>query len=943
MIQIPGSQADNSEAVDFVSEILNPSARPEELPAQAPELTPDGIELTDDPVQVAGLASGLKGVVGKIGGAMRRATTATEDASKVAPPASAPPQPPKAPPPTPEPPKAKTLEEIKQGVMDRQVPAVTEDEARGALGAMDQPAAQPVEPGRTPARNFRSDKLQTTDDIKRLIDERAAAAGGNLDARRGVVSNDQTRVESAEYGVEDLIGRKPGQAWNAAQLTAGRDILLELGGRIMKAAEHVKGANATPADMLEFRQLLARHDAVQKQLQGAVAEAGRALQIMRTPAVPAGRLRSRQILETLDQFGGEDGARKMAELILDTGGNPAKLAQVTRKGALARTNDAITEVWINGLLSGPKTHMVNIVSNSLTALMQAPERFVAGVGRKGAQAVFGAGEGVEPGEAGAMLYGALAGFKDGLRAMARTLKTGEPSDPLAKIENQQRKAVTAANFGLDEQSPMGRAVDLVGEYYVRMPGRALAAEDELFKAIGYRQELHAQAYRQAVREGLSGPDFNRRLAELVNDPPEGMHMAAEDAARYNTFTRDLQGENWLSALGQSGQKIASLPLGRFVLPFVRTPTRIAEYTLERTPLAPTLRSFREDVASGGARRDLALARMGLGSTVSALVAAEAASGRITGGGPADRRVRATMEASGWKPYSILIDGQYVQYNRLDPMGAIVGAAADAVDIIKYSTDDQENEAVAGAVVMGFANTLANKTYLQGLSTLLDTIGDPDNEKKVTSWMAGQAASFNPAWVNFLRQTGDDAVREPVRGKDALEMTIQMMKARTPGLSDEVPPKLDVWGEPVMMETGPLSPVMVSTAKQDPAAQELIRNRIGIDRPRNVVSVELGAGTSVAVDLNAIDKTGWLYHDYRQAVGRLAKQAVEALIASDGWDSLPEGPEGERGRMIRDAFTDARRDALAELLEAHPEIEESAMLELENPKTKGTIPVPLHMR
>lgn len=953
MINFPDpAPAKSSNMVAKITDMLSPAGpgvtEPDPLKT---EVAADGLPTADpfevrdagEPVQVAGIGSMLKNLVRRGGPS---AAHHTPSPSQITPPPAA------VPPAVPPVPKPKTLPEIKQGVMERAAGLPPEadalKQAHDMAARSASPIPQAIEPGRTEWRNFRSDKLQTTDSIKALIDDVAEKNGGFQEARRGVVSHEATRAESQQYGIEDLLRRKPSQAWNAAQLTAGRDILLELSTRIDKAAKHVTSGNASAEDMLDFRQMLAQHAGVQETLQGAVAEAGRALNIMRAVSAPAGRIRSKQVMEALDQLGGDATTQQLAKLVLDAQGDAARIANVTRKGAFARTNDIVTEIWINGLLSGPQTHIVNGVSNSLVALMQAPERAVAGVGRKVAKA-FGAGDGVELGESGAMLYGTLAGMKDGLRAFAKSMRTGEPTDMLTKLENGDRRAFTAANMNVDPESLTGKGLDLLGEYYVRMPGRALQAEDEFFKAIGYRQELHAQAFRQASKEGLDGAAFRNRVAELINDPTDDIHLSAEAAARHNTFTDTLRGDNWVETVGQAGQKLASLPLGRFVIPFIKTPTRIAEYTLERTPLAPTLKTWRDDVAAGGARRDLAMARMGMGSTASALVAAEAASGRITGQGPADARIRAEMQATGWRPNSILIDGKYISYSRLDPIGSMIGAAADAVDMMQYADEGDSTEHMASAVALGFANTMTNKTYMQGISNLLDVLGDPDNEKKLSGWLSGQTASLAPAWVNFLRKSVDDTVREPVRGKDALDQTIQMFKNRSPWHSSEVPPKLDMWGEPVMMESPALSPVTWATQKDDPAAAVIISNRIGVERPRSVVPVPMGKGTSVAVDLNAIDHTGWLFHDYRQAVGKIARnlvndlQRTNAVTVYDPQDPERELKRTEANKIIRDTFIDARRDALAEVMAAHPEIEQAALAELEAPKTKGGVLLPAHMR
>lgn len=940
MIQIPNSSSTDTP----------PPLEPDTLTPDAPDVVDGGqpLEGSDEPIQVAGVASALKGLVGKV---MRKgekkaadeAAGAAQDASKVpeapagtTPPPEPPAAPPQGPAPEPKPPK-KTVEQIKADVIKRATPDVPEAQGIANQMAKGKPPG-PIDPGRPAYRNFRSDKLQTTDDIKALIDDVAEKSGGFTDARRGVQSWKDTAGQAKDYGIEEILGRKPAEAWNAAQLSAGREILLELSERISKAAKVIDSGKASAEDMLAFRQMLGHHAAVQETLQGAVAEAGRALNIMRSVSAAGGRLRARQVLEALDTQGGAAVAQKLAQQIVETGGDPAKVAKLTRKGALARTGDAITEIWINGLLSGPTTHVVNTTSNSLTALMQIPERLVAGGIGTVSKAISGNADHVALGESGAQLLGMLSGWRDGLIAFARTAKSGVPSDAIGKVETAERKAVTSKNLGLSEDSVAGKAVDLFGEYYVRIPGRALMAEDEFFKAIAYRGELNAQAYRQAAKEGLSGKALNARVNEIVNSPPESVHIAAEQAQRYLTFSDNLAGDNWIQGVGQAGQLLAALPLGRFVLPFVRTPTNIAQYAIERTPLAPSLKTWREDVAAGGARRDLALARMSMGSTVAALVATEAASGRITGGGPSNPQEKEALKASGWQPYSILVDGKYYGYNRLDPMGAIVGMAADAVDTLQYAEEEDSKEAVAGAVVLGFADALMSKTYLQGLSSLLDVITHGDREKSVTRWASGQAASFEPAWVNFLRRSGDDTIRDPSTA-DIYTQTIHQFKNRTPGLSQEVPPKLDVWGEPVKFEAGALSPVAISTQRPDPETAELLKNRVRMAKPASAVSVPLGKNLDAKIDLLAIDKSGWLYHDYRQAAGRLAKRYVGELIASADWKSIPKGRDSERADLVEKVVRDARREALLELMQSHPEIEEAAASAAENPVPMGGIPPP----
>ena len=86
-----------------------------------------------------------------------------------------------------------------------------------------------------------------------------------------------------------------------------------------------------------------------------------------------------------------------------------------------------------------------------------------------------------------------------------------------------------------------------------------------------------------------------------------------------------------------------------MLTFVRTPVNILRFSAERSPAAPLLKEWRADYLAGGARRDLAVAKMAVGTGIMAYSVKLAADGHITGGGPADKDVAATMRANGWQP------------------------------------------------------------------------------------------------------------------------------------------------------------------------------------------------------------------------------------------------------------------------------------------------------
>jgi hypothetical protein len=949
MIQLPGS--DPQPAPELPVDMLDP---------QPADVVDGGqpLEGTDEPVQVAGVAGALKGVIGRVlkkgeKAAEKGAETAT-DAEKAAT-AAAPPAPPNVPPAAPEPvapppaPKPKITPAAPPA--GAALPNVTK--AKAIASELTSGAPRQIEPGRTGLRNFRSDKLNTTDDIKALIDNVAEENAGFMEARRGVVTHEQTAIEAQQYSIEDLLLRQPAETWNSAQLKAGRDILIEMSNRIDKASALIDSGRYTPEDLLSFQQMVARHEAIQEVFMGAAAEAGRALNILKTVSASGARLRHAQILEALDAAGGQDGIRNLARAVQDAKGDPKKIAKVVQKqkGWATKAGDIITEIRINGMLSNPITPAINIGANTATTVGSVPERAVAGL-----IGMMHGGEKVYVGEAAEMMFGLFSGYRDAWRAMARAWSTGLPSDAVSKIETVERRAIAAKTFNLDPDSMAGKGVDLFGEF-IRLPGRAMMASDEAFKVLGYRMEVGARAYREAAEKGLTGAERAQLIAQRIDEPLEDVHFDAQKFARYITLQESLSGPGAINTLGRAAMQAADarvlgFPAGRLVFPFIKTPTNSVKVALERLPIAPLTDKFWMDVQAGGAARDLALARWSMGASAAVLVAAMSRDGLITGGGPANPKLKATMMASGWRPYSIFTGDGYIPINRLDPLGQIIGATADAREIIDYSDDEETAGTVGAAITMGFANALVNKTYMQSAADLLDTIGNPEQEKRLWRYFSGQATSFLPysGMMRFVRQMTDDTKRLPTPS-DPLTLTMDHFANITPGKSSRLAPDVDMFGEEVELPWRAGSSVLPSKAEQDPTLRTLIQYGVAPGKPQTGIAVTIpGIDGSVKIDLNKVDKDGWLTHDYREKAGQIARKKVEEVLRDPEFKALTKNATEtdsanllEARQMLSDAFRHARIEAVEWLVQARPEVLQAARDTLLDKGPGRLTPLPTHLR
>lgn len=733
-------------------------------------------------------------------------------------------------------------------------------------GAQATTAAEPQFAG-----NINLKRIYAPEDVKQVISETAAANEEFMAARRGVISHDETRDMARLVGMspEKLAKRVQGEAFNAEEMFAARELLVQQATKVKDLAQKAKGGS--DLDKLNFAEEMTRLAAIQEQVSGATAEAGRTLQQFRMLA-GATKDDIARLLEA-QRAGGLDDVIELASVLDD----PAQVANFVANASKAKTSDMLLEAWINGLLSGPATHATNVLSNSLVALWAIPESAVAAAISKVT------GSGIRGREVLGRLYGLVEGAKDGLRAAWRTFKTEEPSDLASKIEQRRYRSIPSAKVGGVQ----------IGGKQVRIPSRLLMGEDEFFKAIGARQEINALAFRQALNEGLRGRPLAQRVQELKANPTDVMKKAARETAEKQTFT------NPLGPVGRNILAIArQVPAFRVIAPFVRTPINILKFAAERSPFAPLFKEVRQNLkgANGAVARDQQIARIGVGSAASGAIAYEAMQGNITGGGPADPRRRAVLYASGWQPYSIKVGDNYYSYGRLEPMGMLFGVASDFVEL-SHLMSEEEQDNLAALVIGSVSKNLVSKTWLRGVSEVIEAFNDPD--RYGASYVQNLAGTLIPTGVAQWARTQDPHLREA-------RSVLDKIKDRIPGQRETLPTKRDLFGEPIKLEgaAGPdiVSPIYTSAAKNDPVINELIRLKIAPSKPTR--------------QIRGVDLTPEEYERLQEVTGGTARKALTNLVNDPQWPKLNDDAKTE---LIEAAFRKARDFGRASVLTQFPDI------------------------
>ena len=572
-----------------------------------------------------------------------------------------------------------------------------------------------------------------------------------------------------------------------------------------------------------------------------------------------------------------------------------------------KTTGVLNTVYTNSLLSNPATPLVNAVGNAAATLVSPFEYMVGGYIRKGlAKGADALGLGAkwldDAGEdsirKGARLYlGIKLAWKDALDAARAAWKNENTvlgmKRSVSLVEYDPERWIQSGTFGLDPQSTIGKTVDALGQI-IELPSRILMTTDDFFKVLNGRAMLFANLWDEALSKGLTKADeitryvrdnFDSRIIretrdgnlvrEILKDPQ------ARDYAMRQTFSND--GGMLVKAISEMKRKY---PLLHPLIPFVRTPVRIMDWTIQRTPLGLLYKSQREAVMQGGAEASKVLGQWAVGSALIGSAVLLAQEGRITGGGPRNPQARKTMQDLGWQPYSIKIGDAWYGFNRLDPLGSFFGIVGDYFELAQAVGESEEESRLVleSALVMlcAIGKNTTSKTYLQNVASVLSILETPDMSSlgRITSYGAQIAQGFVPRIItNLARDTGmtDPYMREASGFLDRL-------KARTPGLGEDVPLQYSwLTGEARAFGSWSLfnfTPVKESIGDQIHA--ELLAYGAKLGGP---------ARTQNGVRLTDEQYSRFCeLHGTLRISGKTLMQALEALVRSAAYQRLPEGEE-----------------------------------------------------
>lgn len=739
---------------------------------------------------------------------------------------------------------------------------MTPEQQTQARAFMEQPFAEipqaPNEPTRPTHINY--NRIQTTDDAKMALSQLSTIYEAKIqEQRQSPKSWEKSHQESAKV-LADLLNSDPATVTKflegapagpstTAQLLARKELTLGFTEDLMRARAGLmaKGEQATPEDLASFLAQVERVSTVHAGFLGQRADVARALNALKSTKREADR--SQAIIDAVNSYGGAENVGKLVELLGEYD-NPAQAVAFAKKATNATTWEMVVEAWKAGLVSGLRTNEVNFLSTAAFTTLRLPTEAITSVyGLLGK-----ADDRVRMAEIPARIMGMTAGIRDGFKVAGGILRTG---DNLTGAKTDTYKT----------------AIPGIAGEVARIPFRFLSASDALLKTVNSRGELYALATKQATIEGhpFGTEAFFGRIHELVTNPSEPMMEAATDAALRYTFNKPL---------GTGGQAFARTVKEwhlEWMFPFITTPGNIFKETARMTPgLNLAVKEWRADYEAGGAKRARALAEVTVGASIMAAVIAAYQNGAITGNGQPDKKMRATDRAAGWKPYSVKVNGQYIDgYLRMAPIGPLIGLTVDGAEFAAYMTHEERDQ-WARMLAFSFASNVTNQTFMTGVTNFVNVLQDPSRYGQ--NYFESLAASVIPGIVGQTAADMDPLLREIHGMRDA-------MIARIPWMREGLMPKPDLFGQPIAsperLWIG--SPFSVSAASTDKVRTEA--SRLGFATPDIPKHIDVLPGKSFG-SLDKVLLTPEQRDVFATESGQTAYTILNGIVNAPGWEAQP---------------------------------------------------------
>ena len=534
-------------------------------------------------------------------------------------------------------------------------------------------------------------------------------------------------------------------------------------------------------------------------------------------------------------------------------------------------NDKFGEFVVNAFISGLATPAVNALSGIAKIGLLGMERAIQAVDPRSQVKI----KEVLP---------SFRGLLDGVLESAFFAKEGFlRGSPLDAAMPEFRGAIGTQAGATKFEKYLGEAV--------RVPSRVSVGTDEFFKAIFRRMEYNAQAYRIAssgkygdtetvynTLRNIDTKDLNWRdnilkapnLATLPNATRAQLIDDVREFAKKAAFQADL---------GKFGNRIlafrANHPEFSPVIPFIKTPINIMKDALSYTPLAVFAKNTPADVKT---------ARVAIGMGITGALALQVAEEKVTGSYPKDAAKRNAMIAAGVPEYSLKIGDTWYSYARIEPLATVMGTAVDGINAVnRYIADPKYDDKAADKartklvidVVGGITTNIASKTFLEGISGVLQAMHNP--ERYGDSFINSFAGLLVPSFIAAPARSADPYARVVTGFGEAVQNRIPDFGLGLPIPSrEELPVQSKLFGgarENLSYGLAAYTGLQTTPATRTAVQEEVARTKVDYDLPSKSLR---------GVDLEGVDQA-----KYQDLSSRYADMILPGIISSPGYQNAPD--------------------------------------------------------
>ncbi len=697
--------------------------------------------------------------------------------------------------------------------------------------------------------------------------------------------------------------------------------------------------SGSDADALEFQKALVTQKFFMETISGVAGESGRTLRAFKNIADTEMK-NADEVNDLFQKMTGKTPKQireisAQMQLVFDSskdneieGGANPEMAEFVARMNDPKWYDYILAYRNNAILSGPITHMHYIDAGLINALYDPAKVAIASAFSKD----------VHLGEAGAMYHALIGGSIKGLKVAAEVIKNGNEADIPEILKSDLSKIKLP--LGLD------------------YPTRILSGVHVFMKNLRYEQEIARSAFRSAIHDGLTEgtPEFNNRVSNLQVNPTAEVMQAALKTAKLETYLSDLDRSSFT---GKMVSALGSNPVAQLFVPFAKMEANIKFRTLQEVPIvnlltketrenlsgiagydegiealatkqareeglvegdkkytkrinelkeAPTDEMKQAALSDAKAKQAVQIAAIGMSGILGGMVIGFQKN--INGNGPIEPKSRAEWLLT-HTPNSIQIGDFAIPMKALGKAGLALGMMAELRDGV-YNLTDEENKNAASEFVSHLSTALLSGTFVDNLSRISDAMQHKDTKgAKFIQGMADEFLPFNAGMNQINREFIDPDYRD-VRSEGAKNFwgIIDSMKSRTPFLSQSLPAKNDMFGQPIMNDSlyfHTTQPEQAYRYQNDPVVQTMDR---------------LGKGmTMVSRDIHGVKLTGDQYNEYSQKAGVITKMRLDNLVKTDGFQAMPRKAQIERiGQEIKVSRNQARNLIMAK----YPEIMRQAV-------------------